>query len=80
MSVPIRSAGSRSGVNWMRLNLQWIAAASALMAVVLARPGTPSSKTCPPVRSAIKSRESITSWPIRALRTSVLTRSSWSEY
>ena len=35
-------------MNWMRLNLQWIAAASALMAVVLARPGTPSSRTCPP--------------------------------
>ena len=37
--VPIRSAGSRSGVNWMREKLASTISASVLTARVLARPG-----------------------------------------
>ena len=38
------SAGNKSGVNWMRLNLALIAFAKVLIAKVFANPGTPSSK------------------------------------
>ena len=38
------SAGSMSGVNWMRWNFAWIAAASVRSDSVFASPGTPSSK------------------------------------
>ena len=41
--VPTRSAGTRSGVNWMRRKLPRSAAASVLTVSVLARPGTPST-------------------------------------
>src|ERR1017187_1822 len=47
MSVPTMSAGSRSGVNWMRLNFACTAVASVRTESVLARPGTPSSRTWP---------------------------------
>lgn len=40
--VPVRSARRRSGVNWMRWSPPSIAAESALIARVLARPGAPS--------------------------------------
>src|SRR5439155_429712 len=38
MRVPIRSAGTRSGVNWIRLNSQSMTRAAVLIASVLARP------------------------------------------
>ena len=47
MSVPIRSAGSRSGVNWRRWKPVWMQAASVFTVSVLARPGTPSSRMWP---------------------------------
>ena len=41
------SAGSRSGVNWMRRLPQPSATANALTIVVFATPGTPSSNAWP---------------------------------
>ena len=41
------SAGSRSGVNWMRRAEQPSAVANAFTSVVFATPGTPSSSTWP---------------------------------
>ena len=38
-SVPVMSAGIRSGVNWMRLNCSESASASVRISSVLARPG-----------------------------------------
>src|ERR1019366_3409254 len=61
--VPTTSAGSRSGVNWIRLNVVWIVSASVRTVSVFARPGTPSSRTCPPVRSEMIRRSTIASWP-----------------
>ena len=43
-SVPVTSLGIRSGVNWIRLKLRWVASASELISRVLASPGTPSSR------------------------------------
>ena len=48
------SAGSRSGVNWMRLKLRRSPWASVRTASVLARPGTPSSRMWPPVSRPIE--------------------------
>ena len=39
ISVPVMSAGIRSGVNWMRLNDRFSARARVLIISVLARPG-----------------------------------------
>src|SRR4051812_46827648 len=63
MRVPIRSAGTRSGVNWIRWNSPPTVCASVLMAIVLARPGTPSTSTWPRARRATMSRSSSRSWP-----------------
>jgi hypothetical protein len=43
--VPIRSAGSRSGVNWIRWNEVLMARASMRTVIVFAKPGTPSIRT-----------------------------------
>jgi len=58
-SVPVMSAGIRSGVNWMRLNVRFSARLSVLIIKVLASPGTPSSRQCPRLNSEI-SHSSIT--------------------
>ncbi len=55
MSVPRRSAGSRSGVNWILENPVSRHPASELMASVLASPGTPSRMMWPPLRSPMMS-------------------------
>ena len=47
-TVPVMSAGIRSGVNWMRLWLMPSAPANARTMLVLPRPGTPSSRAWPP--------------------------------
>jgi hypothetical protein len=57
------SAGSRSGVNWMRLNVVRTVSASVRTVSVFARPGTPSSSTWPPVRSAISRRSTMVCCP-----------------
>ena len=54
-SVPVMSAGIRSGVNWMRLNDRFSVRASVLIISVLASPGTPSSRQWPRLNSAISS-------------------------
>ena len=48
MEVPVTSDGSRSGVNWTRGNWQPRRRANVFDSVVLATPGTPSSRTWPP--------------------------------
>jgi hypothetical protein len=48
MRVPRRSAGTRSGVNWMRRKLPPRAWARVFTARVLARPGTPLYEEVPP--------------------------------
>src|ERR1043166_7326234 len=68
--VPTTSAGSRSGVNWMREKLMRRHSATVRTASVFARPGTPPSRMCPPVSSPIISRSTMTSWPTTRLATS----------
>src|ERR1700754_1412651 len=63
MRVPTRSAGTRSGVNCRRLNEPPSTSATVLTVSVLARPGTPSSRTWPRASSATRTRSSIASWP-----------------
>src|SRR3954451_11707951 len=63
MRVPTRSAGTRSGVNWSRLNEPPSTSATVLTVSVLASPGTPSSRTWPPASSATSRRSSMPSWP-----------------
>src|SRR3954467_5629386 len=63
MRVPTRSAGTRSGVNCRRLKEPPSTSATVLTVSVLASPGTPSSSTWPPARSATSTRSSIASWP-----------------
>ena len=48
ISVPVMSAGIRSGVNWIRWNFRWKSCASDLTSSVLARPGAPVIRQCPP--------------------------------
>ena len=48
ISVPVMSAGIRSGVNWTRPYERWSAWAKARTIVVLPTPGTPSSRAWPP--------------------------------
>jgi hypothetical protein len=47
IDVPVTSVGSRSGVHWIRLNEAPKLAASARASIVLATPGTSSSRICP---------------------------------
>src|SRR6267142_1313718 len=69
-SIPVTSAGMRSGVNWMRPNVPEMLRARARTRSVLPRPGTPSTRTWPPASSA-HSTASITSrCPTIALATS----------
>ena len=67
--VPSTSAGSRSGVNWIRWNVVWMVSASVRTVSVLARPGTPSSNTCPPVSRLMSNRSTMYSWPTTRLAT-----------
>ena len=76
MRVPTRSAGTRSGVNCTRLKEPPSTRASVRMVSVLARPGTPSSRTWPPTSSATSSFSSIASWPMTTRLVSNRTDSS----
>src|SRR5580693_794214 len=69
------SAGSRSGVNWMRRNVRANAAATALTASVLASPGTPSTRTWPSVRSPMRRPSIRRAWPTMIFPTSFLSGS-----
>src|SRR5258706_4456832 len=77
--VPITSAGSRWGVNWMREKLACRISARVRTASVLASPGTPSRRMCPPVSSPISSRSTIACWPTSRRPTSSITSRSGSE-
>ena len=63
ISVPVMSPGIRSGVNWMRENERSSTRARVLISSVLARPGTPSSRTCPPAKRAITISSTTRVWP-----------------
>ena len=75
ISVPVMSAGMRSGVNWMRLNGRSRMSARALMSRVLASPGTPVIRQCPPVNRAVRTRSMASSWPTITRRSSPRMRS-----
>jgi len=57
------SAGMRSGVNWMRLNVRSSAAASVRTSNVLPMPGTPSSSPCPPASRQVSTSSMAAFWP-----------------
>ena len=46
-------------MNWMRANLAWMASQSVRTVSVLARPGTPSSRTWPPVSRPMRMRSTM---------------------
>src|SRR5882672_12540409 len=77
MRVPTRSAGTRSGVNWMRLNSPEIACATVFTASVFARPGTPSTRRWPRASSATTIRSSRWSCPTMTFLISKSSRSIW---
>ena len=54
--VPTRSAGTRSGVNWMRLKVPRSVCANVLTVSVLASPGTPSTSRWPWASTATMTR------------------------
>ena len=70
-SVPMRSAGRRSGVNWMRENEASRPRARVLTASVLARPGTPSRSRWPSARRPMVRRSIRPPWPTMTFRISV---------
>ena len=63
MSVPVMSEGIRSGVNWMRLNTRPRVCAMVRTISVLADPGMPVIRQCPPTNSAISTCSITSSWP-----------------
>ena len=63
MVVPVRSAGNRSGVNWIRLNWAATILASVATVRVLASPGTPSRRMWPLHNSPIRIRSTMARWP-----------------
>ncbi len=65
--VPVMSEGIRSGVNWIRLNCTSRIRAMVLTTSVFARPGTPTSRQCPPVKIAARICSITASWPTTTL-------------
>src|SRR5581483_11977603 len=76
MLVPRMSEGIRSGVNWMRANETSKMRASVRTESVLAVPGTPSRRTCPPASSATVSISTSSCCPTTALCISSVIRSA----
>ena len=74
--VPMRSAGSRSGVNWMRRNVVATASARVRTVIVFARPGTPSISTCPSASRPTSSRSIMVRWPTMTRPTASSSRST----
>ena len=68
--VPVMSEGMRSGVNCTRPKPALTSRARVLAMRVLAVPGTPSSSTCPPVKSATSICWKASSWPTTTLAAS----------
>src|SRR5215218_1930582 len=75
ISVPVMSAGMRSGVNWIRLKLRSRISASVFTSSVFASPGTPVIRQWPPVKSAIRIWSTTASCPTITLRSSDRIRS-----
>ena len=67
MSVPVMSAGIRSGVNWMRLNDRCRIFETVRTRSVLARPGTPTSRQWPRLNRAMRSCSITCFWPTMTL-------------
>src|SRR5215471_18168182 len=70
--VPSTSPGMRSGVNWMRPKRSESVVAKHWASSVLAVPGTPSSRMCPPASRLVSIMSMAASWPTMALWTSAL--------
>ena len=71
------SDGIRSGVNWMRLYCKPRVSAMVFTSSVLARPGTPTSRQCPPLKTDSNADFTTSSWPIMTFFTSVIIRSKF---
>ena len=67
--TPVTSDGSRSGVNWMRWNWQWIERASDFASSVLPTPGTSSMSRWPSDNMArtMRSTTSRLPWTTRSM-------------
>lgn len=63
MYDPLMSLGSRSGVNCTRAKSIESVRAMVRTSVVLATPGTPSSRMCPFEKSAARQNEMASRWP-----------------
>ncbi len=63
MSVPVMSAGIRSGVNCMRLKERCRIFDTVLTSSVLARPGTPTSRQWPRLNMAMSNCSMTSFWP-----------------
>ena len=63
-SVPVMSAGMRSGVNWMRLKWRSMARLMVWTMSVLASPGTPTMRQWPRAKMAVSRSSMICSWPM----------------
>ncbi len=74
ISVPVMSLGTRSGVNWIRLNSRSIASDTLRMISVFASPGTPTSRTWPPASSAMRISSITASCPTILFPTSARSR------
>ena len=77
--MPTRSAGSRSGVNWMRENCRSSTCPSVFTASVLARPGTPSTSRWPRQSSATIIRSTRERWPTMTFLISATAAWTWSD-
>ncbi len=76
---PVRSAGSRSGVNCARLNVRPSVCANERAASVLPRPGMSSSRTWPPARMPASTSVRALRLPTTATETSSSTRCATSD-
>ena len=74
ISVPVMSAGMRSGVNWMRANFRWKTCAIDFTSNVFARPGAPVMRQWPPAKSAMRIWSITSRWPTMDLASSASIR------
>ena len=70
ISVPVISAGIKSGVNWIRLKSRCRTCATVEISSVFARPGTPVMMEWPPVSIEIITWSTTSFWPTMIFRIS----------